>query len=458
MAPFSAATGLGALAAAISKALRGLDHQVTVVSPLYTSIDPTAHALARRLSTIPVTIDGEASECILCDGRTTGGVDVQFVGHPRFGDGPATTPEAALAHAALLAQAAAEIVKVSEPAAEVVHALGNQAALSLALCRQAGASIGTVFTPGDLTAPCPIDASAVAELQLPQAVLDALGGAAGPLPDLLAAGASAADRVITSSSASADALADGSLAPSIASALAGRTDAICGVLDGVDAAIWNPLTDPQLPTRYDPADLGGKAQCKSALQYETGLPVRPDTPIVAVLADGVAEADVASIAETARALARNEVQLVIATTAEPDSTVVSLCEALQEQVQGLHVGEDVNALHRLFAGADFVWVPGPAHPQGNLHLAASRYGSIPIVLDSGLTGETVVDCDMGLETGTGMTYDGSPDGALSALQRALSAYAKTDAFEALQRRTMRADTSWERSARRYEHLYRGLSA
>ena len=82
VAPYSGGdSDLAEVAAVLSKALKGLDHQVTVVSPLYGGIDPTKRSLARRLTKLEVELDGERHACEVYDGRTAGGVDLTFIGH-----------------------------------------------------------------------------------------------------------------------------------------------------------------------------------------------------------------------------------------------------------------------------------------------------------------------------------------------------------------------------------------
>src|SRR4051812_13900585 len=90
LAPFSvrsATPEVAETAASLPKALRGLGHRVTVMSPLYRDIDPAARSLARRLSTLSVEIGGKTYGCTVYDGRTTGGVDLIFLGNTElFGD------------------------------------------------------------------------------------------------------------------------------------------------------------------------------------------------------------------------------------------------------------------------------------------------------------------------------------------------------------------------------------
>ncbi|MDD9942541.1 MAG: glycogen/starch synthase [Myxococcales bacterium] len=455
IAPYSRASSLAETAAGLPKALRGLGHQVTVVSPLYEAIDPNAHTLARRLSTIDVELGGETYACAVYDGRTTGGVDLVFLGNEQFGDEPETADDAQTRRRALLfGQAAAEIARTREPTCDVVHAFGFQAALSLPIAKAKRTPLGAVlslfqtdrlgrFEPGELEALAP-----------PAVVSDALSGT--DPTTLLSAGILAADRVVAGSPGLAAALVDGSMAADLGEALRARGDRLTGIIDGVDGAVYNPVVDPNLTARFDPADTSGKDECKGALQYELGLPIRPDTPLLAVKA----EDGQGGVAEVLKGLLRNDVQVALAIPDGPDAALGDLVDSHDEQVKCINAADE-GAVHRLFGGADLFWAPTegaePGQGVGGLHLAAQRYGALPIVARTGPPGETVVDCDAHLETGTGFLYDDDRAAMLSALQRALAAYANTDAFEALRRRAMRHDTSWERAARRFEHVYRSVT-
>ena len=137
IAPYSRSGELGDVCAALPKALRGLGHKVTVISPLWSGIDPTARGLARRLTSIEVNLGAWRGACTLHDGRTTGGVELVFVGQAEtFATGPGQgSREAQLRAALVFASAAAQVAAARQPAPEVLHAHGWFAAGALALAQ-----------------------------------------------------------------------------------------------------------------------------------------------------------------------------------------------------------------------------------------------------------------------------------------------------------------------------------
>jgi starch synthase len=120
----------------------------------------------------------------------------------------------------------------------------------------------------------------------------------------------------------------------------------------------------------------------------------------------------------------------------------------------IYVGEASAPMkHRLVAAADAVLVPSRYEPCGLVQQVAQRYGAPPVARAVGGLVDTVVDCDVRCESGTGFLFDEvSPEALVGAVQRAVAAM-KTPVWGGLRRRVMRLDVSWERPARRYARLY-----
>lgn len=437
ISPYHPGTEVGDVTRALAKALRGTGHRVTVVSPLYAGADPGAHALGRKLRTLDVEVGGETRDCVLYTGRTTGGVELAFISHDgTFGEAPASDDSpAARAATVLLARAAALYAETMEHPPEVIHAFGPQAALAGSVCRAEGITCGNVLSlqvggPQGVVAP-----NELAGLGLPDAVATELDKAGS----IVAYARASADRTVVDSQAALDA---------VGPAGEGQPEPVA-IANAVDASVWNPLTDAHLEARFDPANTDGKQRCKTALQYAAELPVQAETPVVGVVGAG-ADALLAAVAER---LLRNDVQVVLGVDGgQASDTLAAAIEQHGERVKVIDSATE-QAVHQLVAGSDLLLMSPECCAGGTLHLCAQRYGTPPIVIDGSLAAELVVDCDTELRTGSGFTYaDG--DALAGTLGRALSAYAETRAFAAFRQRVMRIDTSWDRAARRYEHVYR----
>jgi starch synthase len=444
--PYSRATELGDVCAALPKALRGTGHRVTVISPLWSDVDPSGRSFARRLTAIEtkLLIDAPGAAHVVFDGRTTGGVDLVFLAQAeRFGQVASSAFAALSARERMLAAldfsiAAVELLCQRDPKPDIVHAHGYFAAAALALVREKLPSAATVLSVHDLTERGALDTSMLSNVRLPDAVAEA----AGARPSLLRAGIRAAQRVITSSAADARTLATEQ------PELDGKLMAIA---PGADSSRINPASDALIPARFDAVELGGKQRCKDALQYAAGLPLRADVPLFVVAGD---LRDGAALASTLAGVLRNDVQVVIfGADAAAAGALTELCGQYGERLKLLE-GGDERALHAAIAGADFALLPSRTVTLGDVHLWALRYGALPVATQDDRNADTLVDCDAALESGN--AFLSSAEELSATAQRATAAFANGAAFEKLRRRVMRTDVSWERAARRYEHAYKTL--
>lgn len=444
-------------AASLPKALRGLGHRVTVVSPLYKGIDPTARSLARRLSTVNVEVLGKNYACQLYDGRTTGGVDLLFLGNAELfaehtpGSGDSDTR---LRSALLLSAAAAQLASSRDPKPEVLHARGAAAAAAIPLAKQLRPELGCALSIVDGEDPLLVPSAHLSELFVPEALRSAVLPAE---PSLLSAGVRSADAVITSSAGSSQRLADPAQSQ-LAASLREKGGRFMSVVNGVDASIWNPLIDSHLSARFDHTNLAGKARCKGSLQYMLGLGVHPDMPLIVAIGELTEARGGDLIAEIAADCLRSELQLcVLGSAGAAADRLNSLAAELPERL-ALRTSHDEKERHLALGAADFLLLPAREPRSVEIALGALRYGALPIVRAVGPLADILVDTDAKLETGNGfVTESTSAHDLLATVQRALAAYARKSAFDALRKRAMRQDVSWERAARRYEHMFKQLA-
>jgi len=240
--------------------------------------------------------------------------------------------------------------------------------------------------------------------------------------------------------------------------LRAKTGKVFGITNGVDYSVWNPATDPALAARYDAEDFSNKTRCKGALQKELGLPLDTQAPLVASVGRLALQKGADLVAAIAPKLLRaTDAQVVLA--GDGDTRFVAAMEAAVKKADGRAVfvkGASEPLVHRIYGAADFVLIPSRFEPCGLVQLYAQRYGALPVARATGGLVDTIVDCDAALETGTGFLFDESSEEALlGAAERAVAARSHPR-WGALVRRVMRTDRGWDRPARRYEQVYRGL--
>ncbi len=439
MEPFAGHGPVAQVVGALPKALRSLDNEVTVILPLLRGIEPARHSLARRLTKLTFQVGGEEYACEQWSGRTIAGVETIFIGHETLFHSVDSLEEGddAALRAAVFARAAAALLAKNEPGWQVVHGHGWVGAAALAAASDAGVELPSVLTVHDTRAQGPsVDAGMFAGV-----------GNEG----VLAAGARCAEAVTVGSPSLASVVRD-----ALGEALGSRE--IRGIAHGLDEAIWNPLTDPELPARFDPVDLRGKAHCKAELQRTLELPARPEVPLL--VAVGTEVEAWRRLVKVAPRVMRNDVQVVAIEPPEESGLREALVEIQERWPDRFQVrwGKGKTLAHRARAGADLAVILTDHAPDGADPMIAQRYGAVPVAPRVGAAADVIVDADANLESGSGFLFEAKDEEELlGAIRRAIAAVTRPG-FPDLRRRVMRIDSSWERSARLHGALYESLTA
>jgi starch synthase len=238
--------------------------------------------------------------------------------------------------------------------------------------------------------------------------------------------------------------------------LANRSGDLRGILNGIDNSEWDPATDPHIPARFDADNMAGKAKCKAALQEEAGLPVRPEVPIFGLVGRLTVQKGIDVLAHALDRILRWDVQLILLGTGDPEA------EAFFARAQGERgdkfrawLGFDNGRAHRIEAGGDFFLMPSRFEPCGLNQMYSLRYGTLPIVRATGGLVDTVSNYDESTADGTGFIFnDLRPDSLADTIGWATSTwYDRPKHIEAMRRRAMAQDFSWERAALDYQRLY-----
>jgi starch synthase len=426
IAPWVKASGLGDVASALPKALKGLGHRITVVAPKFAAFDDSGLLLARRLTPIEFEYEGKSLEAIAYDCKLPSQVELTVLEVPC--DLRAPYEGDTLTRYGMFSAAAAALLLARVEPFDVVHLNDWHTANVAALLKAKGSDLRTVLTvhsgaeQGRLT----------------------LGGS------LLENGLKAADAVTTVSATYARELCQEPTANGLAHVYAELK--VYGIQNGIDYAVWNPATDVHIASRFDAEDASLKPRCVTALQRELGFEVDPNAPIVSFVGRLVPQKGVSEVLGALPALLRaTSGYFVIVGHGELAKEVQEACAKHPERVRFLENAAEA-VVHRVFAGSSIVLVPSVFEPCGLVQMYAQRYGAIPVGRAVGGLVDTIVDTDASLETGTGVLFDG-PGDFLGAVLRAVSMLTH-ERYPALVRRMMRLDRGWDRAARQLERVYR----
>lgn len=465
LAPHVQAGGSAHVVAALGKTLRQLGHKVTLVMPRFPGIERGGLLVARRLTPLSFDFGGSTVEMTVYDGRLASGIELVLLDAPGlffdregvYGEPDGADYDDNLFRFGVFAKGAAELVRhrasVGTPF-DLVHAFDWAAALVpvylRAVARETGLAIPTVLGITDTTAQGTFPGKRLPQLGLPAE--EAAWLKQGSQLSFLQGGVRAAERVVVPMQSLF--LDPEHVGAALAKALQAREDALVEISHGIDYATWNPATDSALVARYDAEDASNKARCKTALLRELNLPFEEDRPLIVHL--GMTQEEGTDLVSAAMGrIVRSGALVIVAGEGDPKLTTTVQRSASRLGGEAVVLPAPAETMvHRLLSAADIVLVPARTAVSETAHLRAQRYGALPVV--SSALRDAVVDCDVALETGTGIVFEKTTAPALvGATQRAMAAYAHPR-FPLLRRRIMRLDLGWDRPARRHEQLYRGL--
>ena len=231
-----------------------------------------------------------------------------------------------------------------------------------------------------------------------------------------------------------------------------------GILNGIDAEGYDPATDIAIAHNFTSTDFSGKVQDKLELQRLAGLREDAGVPVIAIISRLVAHKGLDLITKAMENIIRNcEVQLVV--LGKGDRKYEDYFIWLQNQYNGkvsamITYNKDLS--RKVYAGADMFLMPSKAEPCGLSQMIACRYGTVPIVRETGGLRDSIVDCSYG--EGNGFTFaDYNPDDMANAIYRAIDLYYNNpEGWDKLRKYISTIDFSWAKSADKYDEMYSWL--
>ena len=231
---------------------------------------------------------------------------------------------------------------------------------------------------------------------------------------------------------------------------------LTGIVNGIDCDVYNPETDNLIYKNYSVDDIAGKAYNKKMLQKEMGLPVRSDVPVIGIVTRLVKHKGLDLVKCVFEELLKADVQFVILGSGEWEFETFfhGEAEAHRDKV-GLKLGFNTQLAHKIYAGADMFLMPSQSEPCGLAQLVALRYGTVPIVRETGGLNDTISDSESG--EGNGFTFKNYNAHEMeNAVWRAIGGYGDKNGWDILRKRCMQCDNSWGISANKYIKLYKEI--
>lgn len=460
--PFAKTGGLGDAIGSLCPVLRRRGIDIRILMPRYGQMERDRFHQHPTPIHVPFGVLGECYCAVL--EATIDDVPVYAVEYNRYFERPFIYGPPGSAYSdnierfSFLCHAIMPICQHLEWMPDVIHLHDWHTALASALqSLNTKRTIPTVLTIHNLAYQGWIDTGNAVQTGLNNGQLQELGIVTGQTGNLLRGGILHSSLLTTVSPSYADEILTPEFGEGLNGDLVSRRDDLFGVLNGIDATMWNPESDPHIPARYQANNVSGKRACKAALQRHARFETNPDIPLFCAINRFTYQKGMDLIAEVVPRLHKQSFQLCVLGNGDPDlETMFQQLAATYPKRVCVWLAFDEKLSHWLQAGSDFLLMPSRWEPCGLNQLYAQRYGTIPIVRRTGGLRDTVTEYDFESHTGSGFMFDDPSATELSeAIVRALTFFKlPRPRREKTMRTIMQHDYSWHRSAASYEYLFR----
>ena len=232
-----------------------------------------------------------------------------------------------------------------------------------------------------------------------------------------------------------------------------QTAKVRGILNGIDTESYDPETDAKIFENYSAGDPGKKAGNKMQLQTIMNLPVQDDMPVIGIITRLVSHKGIDLITGAMHELMELPVQFVVLGSGDRgyELSLESFAEKFPEKI-AIKIGFNNELARKIYAGADMLMMPSRNEPCGISQMIAARYGTVPLVRETGGLKDSILP--YGTEGGNGFTFtEYTSDSIIELVKRALEVYKNTGEWRALVSRVMRCDFSWGNPAQEYLKMY-----
>jgi starch synthase len=458
--------GLADVSSSLPKALADLGQEVKLILPNYRALKLTQNVTVRsvlRIGTHTVQI----LETMLPDSNVT----VFLVDCPEYFD-MAGNPyvdvygDSYINNAqrfALFCRAAIEVAMNRAQLdwkADVVHCNDWQTGLVPALLSLEYQCPQTVFTIHNMAYQGIFSGLTAATLQLPPQLLSQDGLEFHGLISFIKGGIAYADKITTVSPTYAQDIQTAELGYGLEGLLVYRNDDLTGIINGIDAD-WNPENDSLIAQKYSVNVLRAKIANKTALQTRLNLPQYENIFTIGLISRLVEQKGIDLILDCLPELLSLPIQLVMLGSGDKNfEKRLQQFAAAYPHKMSLTLGYDETLAHLIEAGTDVFLMPSRFEPCGLNQMYSQRYGTLPIVRNTGGLADTVVDTlpnTLANRTATGFIFNEESAGALlETIKRAMLLHSFPEVWQQLQTNAMTRDFSWQSSAEQYLALYESI--
>ncbi len=472
--PFAKTGGLADIVNSLSKKLSLIGHDVRILMPRYASISTENFDLITEDLSVPIRFEEE--KCGIKQGLLPNSeVPVYFLEHPAFSKRPGyygsngSSPYRDNHYRfALLSRSVFPLCRYLDWIPDILHSHDWQAALVTAYQREFELEeefrhSRSVFTIHNIGYQGIFSKHDIHTTQLSWETCSNDEAAVDSSLNFMQCGILNADAITTVSPTYAKEIQTEEFGHGMEELLQQRGASLYGILNGVDYNEWDPANDPHIPQPYSAEDLSGKSAAKAKLQEKLGLPIDDSVPLIGLVSRLAAQKGFYELCDPHRGALQRicsemSVQVVVLGTGE--EWIEAELLQLQRHLPNLKVKTTFSdsLAHQIEAGSDLFLMPSRYEPCGLNQIYSLRYGTLPIVRETGGLADTVENYDSATGEGTGFMFrDLSPESIFHTTEWAVSTWYENPVhFRQMQKRAMNCHFSWKDSAAHYVDLYEKL--
>lgn len=466
MAPFARTGGLGEVCASLPLELAALGHEIMIFLPRYRRIPLEKYALNKAFECLPAAVGSKKKNARVFTLDYQERVKIYFIDCPEYFDREELygIPQADYPdndeRFVFFQRAAMEIMKAEKSKPDIIHAHDWQAGLIPVYLKYlykkdaVFKKTKSVFTIHNLAyqGNFPPDSLPTAGLDWEHFHMNRLEFY-GKM-SFLKGGLVDADVITTVSPRYAAEIKGEEFGCGMEGVLRSREKDLYGIVNGISQVDWNPAADTSIFANYSAEDMQGKAKCKEELQKECGFAPDAKVPLFAMISRLVDQKGLDILLPVIEKQAdKIKAQFVILGTGSDayHRRLKRLAQILPERLS-VNFAFDEALSRRIYAGADVFLMPSRFEPCGLGQMIAMRYGTVPLVRETGGLADTVIDAEQ--PAGNGLVFqEHTAESLEAALLRAEKLFAKKKNWQQLISHGMRADFSWAVSAKKYVDLY-----
>lgn len=267
-----------------------------------------------------------------------------------------------------------------------------------------------------------------------------------------------ADAITTVSPTYAQEIQESAAGRGLEGILRARKHQLWGILNGIDTQEYDPETDRLIAGNFSAKDTAGKAVCRQAVIKRFSLTIGTDTPLIAMVTRMTAQKGLDLVRMVLESFLKQDVGFVVLGSGDFEyESFFNYIAGNFPGRAGVYIGYKNDLAHEIYAGADLFLMPSQFEPCGISQMIAQRYGTMPVVRETGGLKDTVTPWNKFTGEGTGFSFGGYNTAELSgALELAFSVLKDTEAKAKLMRNAMTLDNSFARSAGEYLKVYKQM--